>query len=176
MHASFLHTETFTLSQGVKQSTIKLEQTPNGFYIERDNQRSVNIDRTEVVYRPGNNYWIQTDIPYPKSAGGNFFRILGHVTPIDAHRSYVFFFRGQKSSGWRRHLWRFLYKNRLEHRHEHVVTQDRKIMEGIPPDSVGRETFIQCDIGVARLRRMLQREADEQATRIRAHHSRQAAE
>jgi phenylpropionate dioxygenase-like ring-hydroxylating dioxygenase large terminal subunit len=176
MHASYLHTDTFTLAYGVKQSVIKLTLTQNGFYVERDNQRGVNIDRTEVVYRPGNNYWITTDIPYPKQAGGNFFRVISHLTPIDADRTYFWVFRCQKSSGWRRDLWRFLYKNRLERRHDDVVAQDRAIMEGIPADAAQREYLIQCDVGVARLRRMQVLEAEEQARRLNERRTRNAAE
>ena len=176
MHASYLHTETFTLAYGVKQSVIKLHRTNTGFYVERDNQRGVNIDRTEVVWKPGNNYWISTDIPYPKQAGGNFFRILSHLTPIDEKNTYFWVFRCQKSSGWRRDLWRFLYKNRLERRHEHVLVQDREIMEGIAKDAFPRENLIQCDIGVAHLRRMVRTEAEEQARRMNELHAGKAAE
>jgi len=160
----------------VKQSVIKLTPTQSGFYVERDNQRGVNIDRTEVVIRPGNNYWITTDIPYPKQAGGNFFRIIGHITPIDADRTYFWVFRCQKSSGWRRDLWRFLYKNRLERRHDHVAGQDRAIMEGIPAGAAPRENLIQCDIGVARLRHLQRLEAEQQARRRNEHQARTAAE
>lgn len=171
IHASYLHTETFTLAYGVKQSTIKLQPTTNGFIIERDNQRGVNIDRTEVAYRPGSNYWIQTEIPYPKAAGGNFFRILSHITPIDANRTYFWVFRCQKSTGWRRDLWRFLYRNRLEQRHDYVVDQDREIMEGIRTDLREREMLIQTDVGIGRIRRMYRREAEEQAARLKAHYA-----
>jgi phenylpropionate dioxygenase-like ring-hydroxylating dioxygenase large terminal subunit len=176
IHASYLHTDTFTLAYGVKQSVIKLNRTNCGFTVERDNQRGVNIDRTEVVWKPGNNYWISTDIPYPKQAGGNFFRILSHITPIDANRTYFWVFRCQKSSGWRRDLWRFLYRNRLEERHEQVLFQDRDIMEGVAEESAERENLMQCDIGVAHLRRMVRSEAEEQARRINEFHASKAAE
>ena len=142
MHAPYLHAVSFTLSYGVKQSVIQLHETPHGFVIERDNQRGVNIDRTEVIYKPGSNFWIWTDIPYPKQAGGNFFRILSHITPIDRERTYFWVFRWQKSSGWRRNLWRFLYKNRLEKRHLDVLEQDRVMMVGIPADVREREMLI----------------------------------
>jgi phenylpropionate dioxygenase-like ring-hydroxylating dioxygenase large terminal subunit len=176
IHASYLHTQTFTLAYGVKQSTIKLHPTQNGFVIERDNQRGVNIDRTEVTHRPGNNYWIQTDIPYPKAAGGNFFRILSHITPVDANHTYFWVFRCQQSSGWRRDMWRFLYQNRLEKRHDDVVQQDRVMMEGIRTDLSDREMLIQTDIGLARIRRLYRRDAEEQAAGLKAHYTGRAAE
>ncbi len=166
MHAVYLHAVSFTLSFGVKQSVIDLHETPSGFYIERDNQRGVNIDRTEVTVMPGNNIWVQTAIPYPKSAGGNFFYIFSHLTPIDEHRTYLWVMRYQKSSGWRRDMWRFLYKNRLERRHDDVIDQDRAIMEAIPHGQTKRETLIQCDVGLVRLRRMIRRESEAQARRI----------
>jgi phenylpropionate dioxygenase-like ring-hydroxylating dioxygenase large terminal subunit len=176
IHASYLHTQTFTLAYGVKQSTIKLHQTQDGFVIERDNQRGVNIDRTEVSHRPNNNYWIHTEIPYPPSAGGNFFRVLSHITPIDANRTYFWVFRCQKSSGWHRDMWRFLYRNRLEKRHDEVVYQDRAMMEDIRTDQPEREMLIQTDIGIARIRRMYRREAEEQAKQMSAHYTGRAAE
>jgi hypothetical protein len=161
--------DTFTLVYGTKQSLIELETTERGFIIQRDNQRGVNIDRTEVVYKPGSNYWVATEIPYPKSAGGNFFRIMAYPTPIDAERTYVWFFRYQRSDGWRRDLWRFLYKNRLDARHNYVAGQDRDMLEAIPKDAREREQLIQTDIGVARIRRMQKLEAEAQANRINEH-------
>lgn len=166
MHAIYLHAESFTLAYGVKQSVIKINDTPTGFFIERDNQRGVNIDRTEVVHKDGNNYWVFTSIPYPKAAGGNFFTIISHQTPIDDKRTLVWFMRYQESQGWRRNMWRFLYKNRLEERHRHVVEQDRVMLEGISHDTEQRESLIQTDVGVARIRRLYALEAEKQARRI----------
>lgn len=167
MHAPYLHAVSFTLGYGVKQSLLQLTETPTGYVIERDNQRGVNIDRTEVIYKPGSNFWIWTDIPYPKQAGGNFFRILSHITPIDRERTYFWVFRLQKSSGWRRDMWRFLYKNRLEKRHLDVLDQDQDILQDIPADVRKRETLIQSDVGIARMRRMMQKEAEAQIQTMR---------
>lgn len=176
MHAVYLHAESFTLSFGVKQSRLALTETENGFFIERDNQRGVNIDKTEVFFKPGSNIWIKTEIPYPKQAGGNFFAIISHLTPIDEYRTYMWVMRYQKSVGWRRDLWRFLYRNRLGRRHDDVIEQDRAMIEAIPDDVSGRETLIHSDIGVARIRRMVRREAEEQARRIAAYYGSNAAE
>ncbi|MDF2114307.1 aromatic ring-hydroxylating dioxygenase subunit alpha [Roseiarcaceae bacterium H3SJ34-1] len=176
MHAVYLHADTFTLQYGVKQSKIEIHDTAEGFYIERDNQKGVNIDRTEVTYRPGSNFWVFTQIPYPKAAGGGFFAILSHLTPIDEDHTYMWVMRYQKSEGWRRDLWRFLYKNRLERRHDYVIEQDRDIIEAIPASARGRETMIQCDVGVSRIRRMLMKEATQQAERLVGSIGVQAAE
>ena len=162
MHAPYLHAVSFTLSYGVKQSHLKIIDRPDGFIIERDNQRGVNIDHTEIIYKPGSNFWIWTEIPYPKCVGGNFFRILSHITPVDRERTYFWVFRWQKSSGWRRDMWRFLYRNRLEKRHLDVLDQDRHIMEDIPADVRKREMLIQSDVGIARMRRMMRQEAEAQ--------------
>jgi len=163
IHGSYLHGDTFTLAFGKKCSVIQLDETADGFEIYRDNQAGINIDRTRVTYRPGNNIWIETEIPYPRSVGGNFFRILGYPTPIDEHRTLVWFFRYQRSTGWRRDLWRFFYVNRLEARHAYVVGQDRDMIETIDYHARDREGLFQTDIGVVRLRRMLHQIAQEQA-------------
>jgi phenylpropionate dioxygenase-like ring-hydroxylating dioxygenase large terminal subunit len=169
MHASYLHAHSFTLAYGLKQSTILLSETPHGFVIERDNQRGVNQDGGEAIYKPGNNMWGMTDVPYPRCVGGNFFRVIGHFTPIDAERTYFWLYRCQKSSGWRRDMWHFLYKNRLNGRHLHVLDQDQAMLEGIARDRRDREILIQSDIGIARVRRMMRLEAEEQARRINEH-------
>ncbi len=168
MHAPYLHAQSFTLSYGVKQSNIQLHLKEDGFVIERDNQRGVNIDRTEMTRIPGSNFWIQTAIPYPKCVGGNFFHIISHITPVDGERVYFWVFRWQKSSGWRRNLWRFLYRNRLEKRHYDVLEQDRVMMLGIPAGVREREMLIQSDIGIARMRRLLLQEAESQVAAMRA--------
>lgn len=163
IHGSYLHNDTFTLAFGEKSAVIKLEEHPNGFEVFRDNQVGVNIDRTRVTYHPGSNIWIETEIPYPKSVGGNFFRILGYPTPIDEKTTLIWFFRFQRSNGWRRDLWRFFYVNRLDARHAYVAGQDQDMIETIDPAARDREGLIQTDIGVVRLRRMLAQIAAQQS-------------
>ena len=46
-------------------------------------------------------------------------------------------------------------------------------MEGIAEDALPRENLIQCDIGVAHLRRMVRTEAEEQARRMNELHAEQ---
>lgn len=163
VHGSYLHADTFTLAYGRKDAELKVEKTDTGFRTWRTNQRGVNIDWHEVAFRPGNILWITTEIPYPPSAGGGSFTINGHPTPIDADRTYVWFYRSRKLSGWRRDMWRFLYRNRLEARAAHVVEQDRVMLERIPLAARGeRELLIQTDIAVGRMRRLLRDEAIRQ--------------
>src|SRR5204863_4014175 len=88
VHGSFLHTGTFTLGRGRKDTALNVVSKPDGFETARSNQRGVNIDWHEVFFRPGNIFWIRTEIPYPASIGGGSFRIVGLPTPIDAHSTY----------------------------------------------------------------------------------------
>jgi phenylpropionate dioxygenase-like ring-hydroxylating dioxygenase large terminal subunit len=162
MHGSYLHAGSFTLSYGLQQAKLEIEVTPTGFETKRDNQRGVNIDWHKVDLHPGNLLWVRTEIPYPKSVGGGSFFIDGHATPIDERHTYVAFFRSQRSTGWKRDVWRFLYKNRLDRRHQAVVEQDRVVLESIPLAARKREMLIQSDIAVGRLRRLMREEAQRQ--------------
>ena len=166
MHGSHLHASSYTLGYGNKQDTLQIEITEFGFVVSRENQIGVNIDRTEVFYYPDNSIWIQTEIPYPASGGGGFFRIGGSVTPIDCDSSFVWFYRSQKSSGWRRDLWRFLYKNRLEDRHLDVLNQDRDMLESMSKDARQNELLLQADLGVSHMRKILKQEAVLQVERL----------
>lgn len=162
VHGSYLHSGTFTLSYGRKDAELKIEKTEHGFETFRLNQRGVNLDWHEVIFHPENVCWIRTEVPYPIKVGGGSFRINGYPTPIDANRTYVWFYRSCKVSDWERDLWRFLYKNRLENRNLEVVEQDRAVLEAIPVAARNREMLLQTDIAVARMRRMLREEATRQ--------------
>jgi hypothetical protein len=65
-------------------------------------------------------------------------------------------------SGWQKDAWRFLYKNRLEARHWHVLEQDRVAMEHFEPDANRREHLYQHDVGIVRLRRQMRALATQQ--------------
>ena len=162
MHGSYLHAGSYTLAYGNKQDRLKIEPTATGFVVRRENQIGVNIDRTELFHHPDNNIWIQTEIPYPASGGGGFFRIGGFVTPIDRESCLFWVFRSQRSSGWRRNLWRFLYRNRLEGRHLDVLDQDREMLESMHADGPDDEWLLQTDVGLTRMRRLLRQVAEGQ--------------
>ena len=68
----------------------------------------------------------------------------------------------RKVQGFERESWRFLYRTRLEERHWNVLEQDRVMLEGMPDDARKREMLYQHDIGLAHLRRALNRAAREQ--------------
>ena len=77
--------------------------------------------------------------------------------------SCAFHWRVRKLAvGWQRDTWRFLYKNRLEARHWHVLEQDRVLIENMEPDANQHEQLYQHDLGVVRLRRHLRGLATQQ--------------
>jgi ribosomal silencing factor RsfS len=77
----------------------------------------------------------------------------------------------RKVSGWQRDMWRFLYRNRLEERHWHVLEQDRVILEIMEPEARNNEKLYQHDIGVVQVRRLF-----EAAARAQVNGLAQAAE
>lgn len=173
MHAPFLHGNSYTLRFGAKQDRMVIVELPKGFRVEREKQKGVNFDWSEL-YDSGTVY-CRLDIPYPESAGpGGPLRIIGFVTPRDENELDCYFLRYRQVSGWQRDLWRFLYRTRLEARHWAVLEQDRVMMEDISLESRLGEHIGQTDIGVVRLRKMLnmeyakQQEVYEQAAQAEA--------
>jgi phenylpropionate dioxygenase-like ring-hydroxylating dioxygenase large terminal subunit len=162
MHGTFLHTGTFTLGRGKKETELQVKPTPDGFETSRLNQRGVNIDWHEVFFRPESSFWIRTEIPYPESFGGGSFRIVGLPTPIDRDTTYFWVYRARKLAGWQRDMWRFMYQNRLGPRSNFVADQDRVVLEKIPLEARQREKLQQPDIALVRMRRMLRAEAARQ--------------
>jgi len=158
MHAPFLHGRSYTLRFGSKQDTMIVKDLPDGFRVEREKQKGVNFDWTEL-YDTGT-VWCRLDIPYPRSAGpGGPLRIFGFITPNDENEMEAYFLRYRKVSDWQRTLWRNLYKYRLEKRHWNVLEQDRAMLENIDglKARLG-EHLSQTDVGVIRLRKMLNME------------------
>ena len=70
-------------------------------------------------------------------------------------------------SGWERDTWRFLYRNRLEGRHWHVLEQDRLVAERMAQDADRGEYLYGHDVGVARVRKLMADEAERQAEALR---------
>ena len=77
-------------------------------------------------------------------------------------------FRSRQVQGWQRHAWRFLYKNRLEALHWAVLEQDQFVLESLPANARDHEFLYDHDVGLARVRRMLEKRAGEQAQRLAA--------
>ena len=161
MHGAYLHKQSHTMSEGDMSAEFQIRDIDNGFIFEKKGQRDVNFDWTE---------WFNTDIhvmrleiPYPKTGGpGGNFTIIGSYTPITKNVAGVFHWRCRKVSGWQRDTWRFLYRNRLEQRHWHVLEQDRVAVEHMEPDANKREHLYQHDVGIVSLRRHLRSLAQQQ--------------
>ena len=162
MHGTYLHKQSHSMFQGDSQATFGIEATDNGFIFSKEGQRGVNFDWSEFADTGGQ--WLKLEIPYPKTGGpGGGFIIIGMVTPISPQLCGVFFWRVRKvAPGWARDTWRFLYRDRLEARHWHVLEQDRVLLEDLAPNANQHEFLYQHDMGVVRLRRILQGLAQEQ--------------
>jgi phenylpropionate dioxygenase-like ring-hydroxylating dioxygenase large terminal subunit len=162
MHGSFLHVGTHILDAGRKDADLGFERQERGFVVWRKNQQGVNLDRTWLMHFEGSGYWAITDLPYPRKEGGGLGRLFRFPTPIDRNKTLVWNYRMQKMSGWKRDMWRFLYKNRGSDRGAQVLEQDRVALAGISIDAFRRENLLQCDIGVAHIRRLYRQEAEQQ--------------
>ena len=64
--------------------------------------------------------------------------------------------------GWQRNAWRFLYRNRLEARQWVVLEQDRVMLESMEPDANQSEHLYEHDVGLSRLRKIMQSLAQRQ--------------
>ena len=155
MHGTFLHKQSHTMFEGDTQAKFGIRATDHGFIFEKEGQRNVNFDWSE--FGDTGIHWLRLEIPYPKTGGpGGNFIIIGMVTPISPTLCGVYFWRVRKMApGWERDTWRFLYRNRLEARHWHVLEQDRVMLEQMPLDANQHENLYQHDLGIVRMRRHL---------------------
>jgi hypothetical protein len=161
MHGTFLHKQSHSMSFGDTTAQFRVRDTQTGFIFEKEGQRNVNFDWTE--FGDTGIHWLRLEIPYPKTGGpGGNFHIVGTYTPITENVAAVTHWRCRKISGWQRDAWRFLYKNRLEARHWHVLEQDRVMLEQMEPDAREREILYQHDMGLVRVRRFLKSKARAQ--------------
>ena len=161
MHGAYLHAVSHSMAFGDKQADMRVRKTEAGFMFEKVGQRDVNFDWTE--FGDTGAMWLRLSIPYRRQHGpGGQFTIVGFVTPIDETHCQVFFWRIRKVGGWQRDVWRFLYRNRLEGLHWDVLEQDRVVLESMAPDARSREFLYQHDVGLSRLRRVMEKRAREQ--------------
>ena len=162
MHGTYLHAQSHSMAQGDRTAEFRIRKTPTGLVFEKAGQQGVNFDWVE--WGESGAQWMRLSIPYQKKYGpGGPFFIIGFATPIDAARTQVFFWRCRKVQGWQRNVWRFLYRNRLEGLHWAVLEQDHELLENLAPEARSREFLYQHDVGLARVRRMLEAQAREQA-------------
>ncbi len=161
MHGTFLHAKTHSMYRGDTAAVFRTRNTDTGFLFEKTGQRDVNFDWSEFCDTGA--IYVRLEIPYPPSGGpGGNFGIIFHATPIEADSMAGFFWRFRKVTGWHRDVWRFLYKNRLEARHWHVLEQDRMLLEAMEPETEPHEHLYSHDVGVARMRRWIEDEARAQ--------------
>lgn len=162
MHGAYLHAVSHSMAEGDKQAQMRVRKTPTGLIFEKTNQQGVNFDWVELGDTGA--MWLKLSIPYRKKygPGGSFF-IVGFATPIDDKHCQVYFWRCRKVQGWERSTWRFFYRNRLEGLHWAVLEQDRIVLEAMPENARDQEFLYEHDVGMARVRRMLEQRAMEQA-------------
>lgn len=160
MHGIFLHSNSFTLGAGMKQDTVKIDETPVGFIVKRVGQQSVNFDWSEVITE-GPTMHGRVIIPYPPAAGpGGAMFVITFLTPVDETRSRIYFWRARHvPNEFDREAWRFMFRARLETRHWFVLEQDRDMLEHMKASGRAKETLYQHDAGVVRLRRILTQKA-----------------
>jgi phenylpropionate dioxygenase-like ring-hydroxylating dioxygenase large terminal subunit len=174
MHGAYLHAQSHSMAEGDKQAEMRVRKTPTGLIFEKVNQQGVNFDWVELGDTGA--MWLRLAIPYRKRYGpGGSFYIVGFATPIDDKHCQVYFWRCRKVDGWQRSTWRFFYRNRLEGLHWAVLEQDQLVLESLPKAAREREFLYEHDVGVARVRRMLEKRAGEQAAVLvaqqAAHHA-----
>lgn len=161
MHGTYLHSSSHSMAEGDRKADMVLQPTKTGFIFEKKGQVGVNFDWVELGSSGA--YWMRLSIPYKKRFGpGGHFWIVGMVVPEDNDNCRVFFWRIRGVQGWQRDLWRFMYRNRLEKLHWEVLEQDRVVLESLAPNARDREYLYQHDVGLSRLRRMMQKAAKEQ--------------
>jgi phenylpropionate dioxygenase-like ring-hydroxylating dioxygenase large terminal subunit len=161
MHGTYLHSSSHSMAEGDRQAEMVLQPTQTGFIFEKKGQSGVNFDWVELGTSGA--CWMRLSIPYKKRFGpGGHFWIVGMVVPEDNDHCRVFFWRIRRVQGWQRDLWRFMYRNRLEKLHWEVLEQDRVVLENLAPDAREHEYLYQHDVGLSRLRRMMQKAAKEQ--------------
>jgi phenylpropionate dioxygenase-like ring-hydroxylating dioxygenase large terminal subunit len=164
MHGAYLHATSHSMAEGDKRSEMKVRKTPTGLMFEKVGQRDVNFDWVELG--DTGTMWLRLAIPYKKRFGpGGNFGIVGFATPVDDKHCQVYFWRTRKVSGWQRNVWRFMYRNRLEALHWAVLEQDQFVLESLPDDARSHEFLYEHDMGLARVRRILEKRAAEQAAK-----------
>jgi phenylpropionate dioxygenase-like ring-hydroxylating dioxygenase large terminal subunit len=161
MHGTYLHKQSHSMSFGDTRAEFQVRDTETGFIFEKTGQKNVNFDWSE--WAETGITWLRLEIPYPKTGGpGGNFHIIGMYTPITPTMAAVVHWRCRKVEGWQRDAWRFLYKNRLEARHWHVLEQDRVMIEQFEPDANKREMLYQHDVGLVRGRKLMRTKAEQQ--------------
>jgi len=167
MHGAYLHAKSHSMADGDKQAEMGLTKTDTGLIFAKKGQMGVNFDWVEIG--DSGTLWLRLAIPYQQKFGpGGPFGIVGFATPVDEHNTQVFFWRTREVEGWQRNVWRFLYRTRLEGLHWDVLEQDRVLLEEMPDDARQQESLYQHDVGLSRVRRLMEGKAREQVEALHA--------
>lgn len=162
MHGPYLHSGTFTLSEGTREDTVRLGNVDYGFDVSRVEQQGENFDWSEVILESGTPH-CRVNIPYPAAGGpGGMMRVVNFITPIDQKSCRIYFWRMRRVSGIEREAWRFLFRTSFEPLHWAVLEQDREILEAMRQDARYRENLYQHDLGITRLRQKMTKMARAQ--------------
>ena len=162
MHTPFLHGETYTLQYGKKDDKIAIRDTGHGFETYREGQTGVNADCLEWV-ESDSSFYSRVEIPLPPTVGpGGSMWIIFFATPVDTNSTRINIYRMRNVVDWQQELWTFLFKFRMDGYTNHVVNQDKRALEAMPPWPA-EEGLYQHDAGVTKLRRHIERLAKAQA-------------
>jgi phenylpropionate dioxygenase-like ring-hydroxylating dioxygenase large terminal subunit len=166
MHGAYLHAVSHSMAAGSKDAKFEVVATKHGLRFQKQGQENINFDWSE--WYDNGFQGICLEIPYPSTGGpGGNFGIVFHITPIDEMTSACFFWRHRKVSGWVADVWRFLYSNRLEERHWHVLEQDRLVAERMGLDADKYEHLNEHDLGLIQVRKLLAEEAESQVQALK---------
>jgi phenylpropionate dioxygenase-like ring-hydroxylating dioxygenase large terminal subunit len=167
MHGTYLHARSHSMAQGDRTAEFRVRNTASGLVFEKTNQQGMNFDWVE--WGESGAQWMRLSIPYQKKFGpGGPFYIVGYVTPLDAGHCQAFFWRCRKVQGWQREVWRFLFRTRLEGLHYEVLEQDQAVLENMAPEARTRESLYQHDVGMARVRRLMETKARDDLQALHA--------
>lgn len=166
MHGAYLHATSHSMAEGDRQAEMEIKRTGTGLLFQKTGQRGLNFDWAE--FGMTSSMWVRLTVPYRKQYGGGEFYIVGFVTPVDERNCQVYFWRIKKSEGFERNAWRFLYRNRLEGLHWDVLEQDRLVIESLAEDARSSENLYQHDVGLAQVRRIMERAAEAQIKTLQA--------
>jgi phenylpropionate dioxygenase-like ring-hydroxylating dioxygenase large terminal subunit len=160
MHGRYLHASSHSMDEGDTQAEMVIKNTDTGLIFEKTAQKGVNFDWVEFGETAA--IWLRLAVPYKEKYGGEFM-IVGFATPVNDQNCRVYFWRLKKASGLGRNIWRFLYRNRLEGLHWDVVEQDRVVLETTVGNARAKEGLYRHDVGLVRVRRMMEQIATDQA-------------
>jgi phenylpropionate dioxygenase-like ring-hydroxylating dioxygenase large terminal subunit len=162
MHGSFLHGTTYMQSRGNKTDHMVIEDTGHGFEFFRKGQQETSFDWMEFI-DTGSSKYMRAKIGFPPTGGpGGPLCIVFFTTPIDENNTRIFAYRFRQVSGWQADLYHFMYKTQFMAFMDSVLAQDKMALKAMPPWPP-RENLYQHDVGLVRIRRIFQQQAESQA-------------